>query len=329
MTWVIWRQYRVTAAIAGAILAALAVLFLITGLHDAAQWHTALAHCAKNGTCGNLSQTVSLAGGPVYTLTTLTLAAPLLFGMFWGSPAVARERETATVQFAWTQSVTRRRWLSVKTSWLLLAGAVFGGAVAGIITWWYAPLNALNQNQFTQGFFDIQGIVPIGYALFAVALGITAGALIGRSLPALAVTGGVFLAVRLAVTYWVRVHYMPAVTAIYSVTQNFTPKGAYWPLAHGVVLPGGRLTANLIVGPGEIVTGFHGPTLPAACPAPSGSGQMNSTLTCLARLGYRSFTTYQPGYRFWPFQFIETGIFLALAAILVGVTFLVVRRRDA
>src|ERR1700680_846416 len=164
MTWVIWRQYRVTAAIAGAILAAFAVLFLITGLHDAAQWHTALANCAKNGTCGNLSQTVFLAGGPVYTLTTLTLAAPLLFGMFWGSPAVARERETTTMQFAWTQSVTRRHWLSVKTGWLLLAGAVFGGAVAGLVTWWYAPLNALHQNQFTQGSFDLQGIVPIGYA---------------------------------------------------------------------------------------------------------------------------------------------------------------------
>jgi ABC-type transport system involved in multi-copper enzyme maturation permease subunit len=254
MTWVIWRQYRVSAAIAGAILAAFAVLFLITGLQDATRWHAALASCAKNGTCGNLSQIVSLTtgpvDGPVYALTILTLAVPLLFGMFWGSPAVARERETGTVQFAWTQSVTRRRWLTVKTGWLLLAGAVFGGAVAGIVTWWYAPLNALHQNQFQQGYFDIQGIVPIGYAVFAVALGIAAGTLIGRSLPALAVTAGVFLAVRLAVTYWVRVHFIPAVTAIYSVTQSFTPKGASWPLAQGVVLPGGQLTTNLIASPG-------------------------------------------------------------------------------
>ena len=51
-----------------------------------------------------------------------------------------------------------------------------------------ADVQQLNQNQFTQGSFDIQGIVPIGYAVFAVALGIAAGALIGRSLPALAVT---------------------------------------------------------------------------------------------------------------------------------------------
>jgi hypothetical protein len=64
----------------------------------------------------------------------------------------------------------------------------------------------------------------------------------------------------------------------------------------------------------------------AACQAAS---QISSTLACMARLGYRSFTTYQPGYRFWPFQFIETGIFVALAAALIGVTFFVVRRRDA
>lgn len=329
MTWVIWRQYRVSAAIAGAILAVFAVLFLITGLQDATRWHAALASCVKNRTCGNLSQIVSLTtgpvNGPVYTLTILTLAVPLLFGMFWGSSAVAGERETGTVQFAWTQSVTRRHWLSVKTGWLLLAGAVFGGAVAGLVTWWYAPLNALHQSQFQQGYFDLQGIVPIGYAVFAVALGIAAGTLIGRSLPALAATVGVFLAVRLVITYWVRVHFMPGVTTIHSVTQSFTPTGASWQLAQGVVLPGGQLTTSLIANPGTLEQ-FPGATFPASCQQ---GQQMSSTLTCLARLGYRSFVTYQPGYRFWPFQFIETTIFVALAAGLIAVTFFVVRHRDA
>lgn len=322
MTWVIWRQYRVTAAIAGAILAAFAVLLLITGLQDAARWHAALVTCAKDGTCGNLSHTVSLGSGPLRALTMLSLAVPLLVGMFWGSPAVARERETGTVQFAWMQSVTRRRWLSVKTGWMLLAGAVFGGAVGGIVTWWYAPVNALSQGQFTPGYFDIQGIVPIGYAVFAVALGIAAGTLIGRSLPAIALTAGVFIAIRLVVAYWVRVHYMPAVTTIYSVTRNLPSTGAYWPLAQGIVLPGGHFSTRLSVGPGYVVGSG---TVPASCP----TAQINSTLTCMAHLGYRSFATYQPGYRFWPFQFIETGIFVTLAAALVAVTFLIVLRRDA
>ena len=56
---------------------------------------------------------------------------------------------------------------------------------------------------------------------------------------------------------------------------------------------------------------------------------MNATIACMARLGYRSFTTYQPGYPFWPFQFIETGVFVSLAAVLIAVTFFVARRRDA
>jgi len=75
--------------------------------------------------------------------------------------------------------------LAVGQDRLVLAGAVFGAAVAGIVTWWYAPVNALHRGQFTQGYFDIQGIVPIGYAVFAVALGIAAWTLIGQSLPAL------------------------------------------------------------------------------------------------------------------------------------------------
>jgi hypothetical protein len=118
---------------------------------------------------------------------------------------------------------------------------------------------------------------------------------------------------------------MPAVTTIHSVTQSFTPPGASWQLAQGVVLPGGQLTTSLIANPGTIQQN-PGATFPASCQQ---AQQMSSTLACLAHLGYRSFVTYQPGYRFWPFQFIETGIFVALAAGLIAVTFFVVRRRDA
>jgi hypothetical protein len=227
------------------------------------------------------------------------------------------------VQFVWTQSVTRGRWLSVKTGWLLLAGALFGGAVAGLVTWWYGPVNALHQEQFTPVNFDIQGIVPIGYSVFAVALGIAAGTLIGRSLPALALTGGVFLAIRLAVTYWLRAHYLTPVTTVYSVTQNLPAKGAAWTLAKGVVLPNGQFSTGLDVGPDHIV-GFG--TIPASC---SQAPDITGTLACMARVGYHSYATYQPGYRFWPFQLIETGIFVGLAGVLIAATFFLVRKRDA
>jgi hypothetical protein len=331
MTWVIWRQYRVTAAIATGLLAAFGVLVLVTGLRMAAQWHADLVACAKTNSCGTLSNTVSLGRGPVGTVVFLVvILVPLVIGMFWGAPAVAREQETGTIQFAWVQSVTRRRWLTARVGWLLLAGAVFGGAIGGLATWWYAPVNALNQSQFQPGYFDIQGIVPIGYTVFAVALGICAGTLVGRSLPALAITGGVTLGLRLTFTYWLRAHYLTAITTVFSVTQNFTPRGAFWQLSAGTVLPSGQLTSAISIGPGHIMQGAGSPAFPAQCQTLMTQGQpISSALTCLAHDGYKSFLTYQPGSRFWPFQFTETAIFLALAAALILATFLAVRRRDA
>ena len=113
---------------------------------------------------------------------------PCLLGVFWGGPLVAGELETGTNQFAWMQSVTRSRWLAVKVGWVLLAAAVWGGAVSALVTWWSGPVNALEHQDFQPGQFDIQGIVPVGYAVFAVALGIAAGTLLRRTLPALAIT---------------------------------------------------------------------------------------------------------------------------------------------
>ena len=110
-----------------------------------------------------------------------TLGTPLLVGLFWGAPLVAAEAEAGTTQFAWMQSVTRKRWLAVKIGWMLLAAAVWGGVISALVTWWVSPTNAEQLNQFDPGRFDIMGIVPVGYSLFAVALGVTAGALLRRT----------------------------------------------------------------------------------------------------------------------------------------------------
>jgi hypothetical protein len=92
-----------------------------------------------------------------------------------------------------------------------------------------------------------------------------------------------------------------------------------------VVVPGGHFSTGLSVGPGEIMGSG---SFPASCPAAQGV-PISSTRACMKGPGYQSFITYQPGYRFWPFQFIETGIFVALAAALIALTFLVILRKDA
>ena len=108
-------------------------------------------------------------------LVVATAAVPLLAGLFWGAPTVAHELETGTNQFAWTQSITRRRWLAVRAGWLLLAAAILAGAVSALVTWWMGPDHALNADAFKVNRFDITGIAPVGYAIFAMALGICAG----------------------------------------------------------------------------------------------------------------------------------------------------------
>src|SRR5262249_45522545 len=186
MSWLIWRLYRAQAAITAFLLAAFAALLLVTGVQVAAQWHSALVTCTQSHTCGNLSDTLFLGSHTVGFLVIMTLGVPALLGMLWGAPLVASQPEPGTGQFAWTQSTTRRRWLAVKSGWLLLAAAAVGAVVSGLVTWWSGPNNALLANAFNPGRFDIMGIVPVGYAVFATALGITAGALLRRAPPAIA-----------------------------------------------------------------------------------------------------------------------------------------------
>jgi hypothetical protein len=326
MTWLVWRQYRIQGAIAVALLAAFAAVILADGIQIASHWHSILTTCAGNSAC--LKGQPPLVNGVVSDLPYVSLIVPAVLGMLWGAPLVAHEIETRTTDFAWAQSVTRSRWLAVKAGWLLLAAAACGGALAALTTWWSGPTNALQGSAFVPGQFDNQGIVPIGYAVFAMALGIAAGTVARRTLPAIAVALGGFIALRLVIANLIRPHYMTAVTTYYNVTGSFTPPGAAWVLSQGAVSPTGQVVPT---GWGALFN-----ALPASCqrllnaapPAKSGTGT-SAVFSCMRAHGWRGFATFQPASRYWPFQGIETGIYLLLAAALIAVTFAVVRRRDA
>jgi ABC-type transport system involved in multi-copper enzyme maturation permease subunit len=136
MTWLVWRQHRNQAYIAAAALAVFAVMIVITGRQLASQYQSALSACAASHACSDLANNLTLGSNPALTLLiSLTVVVPCLLGVFWGGPLVARELETGTSQFAWVQSITRRRWLTVKVGWILLAAAAWGGAVSALVTW--------------------------------------------------------------------------------------------------------------------------------------------------------------------------------------------------
>jgi hypothetical protein len=143
----------------------------------------------------------------------------------------------------------------------------------------------------------VQGVVPIGYTLFAVALGLFAGTLWRRVLPAMGAALAGFAAVRLAVEVLARPRYMSPKTLTFSPQSVLRPNPATgdWVYGEGVRDASGRLVAaGAQIGP---------------CPPPGCGG---------VAAGSYNWRLYQPGSRFWEFQAIETGIFLTLTAVLVA-----------
>lgn len=337
MSWLVWRQYRTSAAISAALLAALAALVVITGLQIAAQFHAAFGSCLAASACRFPNDNIALDSGPLGFVIEFTLAVPALLGMFLGAPLVAREIETGTGQFAWTQAVTRRHWLAVKVGWLLLAAAVWGGAITALVTWWSGPRNAAFGDAFQSNYFDQQGLVPVAYAVFATALGIAAGAVLRRTLPAIAIVIGGFIGMRLWISQGLRMHFMAPVTTFYGVAANFNPPAGSINTGGGLINKAGQLVTGQF---GNVmIDGVPSTSLPAACrqlipasasgPAGPSDAALNAVYGCLQKAGYRQFLSYQPISRYWAFQGIETGIYLAVAAALIAITFYAVRRRDA
>jgi ABC-type transport system involved in multi-copper enzyme maturation permease subunit len=332
MTWVTWRQYRLQGAIALALLAAFAAAMLTYGFQMAAAWHSLVQNCSATalnvpvGSCAGSS----IVGEIPNDLRVLSVLVPVIIGVLWGAPLVAHELETGTVNFAWTQGITRSRWLLVKAGWLLLAAALCGGAVSALVTFWSGPVNAMRGGQFSGAYFDSQGLVPIGYAVFATALGIAAGALLRRTLPAIAVTLGVFIGVRLLFDSVIRAHLMPAVTTLVSMTSTWSPPGIAWVFGTSVISKSGTVLKSGYNINGVTISTACAKLFPTSPVTSSGSANpAAAALSCMQSAGYRQLVSYQPGWRYWPFQGIETAIYLLLAAALVAVAWYVLRRRDA
>jgi hypothetical protein len=355
-----WLQFRTQAAVAAAFLAVAAVVLVVTGLHLAHLFTASgltnsclMARPGSRAACRVgpfLDKAASYLtvgrylGYAVYTV-------PALLGAFWGAPLVAREFETGTSRLAWTQSVTRTRWLVVKLAVTGLASMATAGLVSLLVTWWASPLDAVYQNGFTPVIFGARGIVPIGYAAFAFALGITAGLLIRRTLPAMAVTLIAFAAVLIAMPLWIRPHLVAPVRATQAVTAASLnevggngPNGPLQVAEQPRDIPGAWIlspsstcydaaSCKIIIASGQPASSLparacgnssrppaagHSPGTGAASGSPPSlhAGSAGACGTYLAGLHLRQVLTYQPASRYWAFQIGETAIFTGLAVAL-------------
>jgi hypothetical protein len=317
MTTLTWRLHRSQVYISAAAVAALTALLLATGIAMAATYHAFLATCAAAHTCADGHSLLFRGDGILNDLAYATMAVPLLFGLFWGAPLLAGEFEAGTHSLAWTQGISRRSWLTGTIGWALAAAAGWGAAVTALVTWWRLPENALGLPHvgFDTGTFDIQGFVPVAYSVFAVALGIAAGGVFRRLLPAMAATLAAFAGLRFVIAEYARPHYLTPVTKILPLTLSSGAPANAWVLSSGAIGPNGQNA------PGYSFTMAN---IPATCR--SDIGHLTS---CLSAQGWHSQVIYQPATRFWAFQGIEAGIFIVLAAALIALACGLVLTRDA
>jgi hypothetical protein len=188
-----------------------------------------------------------------------------------------------------------------------------------VLTWFRQPFDAW-EGRFQYDAFDLEGLVPVAYALFAFGVATAAGAILRRSLPAFGVAFGAFLAARMPVALLARPAYATPLTTMEPVPVGGSkdqaghrpvPSFADWMIEHGYADATGRRLSW---------TEYY--ELEGA--ANRAGTNLNQFLH--AR-GIQQFGVYHPADRFWTFQLIEAALFIAVAAVLIGVVVWRVRRR--
>jgi len=340
--WLTWRQFRAQTLVAAAVLAVFAVILGVTGPHLASLYDgSGLATCHADGNCALLTRNflAQMHSDPVYPAVFILgagvlLLTPGLIGVFWGAPLVTRELEAGTFRLAWNQGVTRTRWMAVKLGLIGLAAMATAGLLSLMITWWASPINRaggfpvnLSQlSRFSPVIFATSGIAPIGYAAFAFAFafGVTAGVLIRRTIPAMAVTLAVFAAVQIIIPHWVRPHLIPPAHATSAISA-----GAFNNLrisSNGVMtVPASNMPGAWLISNQTLTPSGHAFVLPDTPACQSGTQQQCNAW--LASQHLRQQIAYQPASRYWAFQWYETAIFLALALALAGFCLWWIRHR--
>jgi len=346
MIWLTWRQFRWQAITGAAILAVIAIVLAATGpglvtRYDQIGLPTCHSTCAA--LAGKFINELEFGtyGKLFYAGLVAMYLAPALIGIFWGAPLIAREFETGSFRMAWNQSVTRTRWVLAKLGLIGLSAVVAAGLLSLAITWWASPIEqALSDGQSGSHFlplsplvFGARGIAPLGYAAFAFILGVTAGVLIRRTVPAMAVTLAIFAGFQILMPTLVRPHLIPPAqaTAPFNVNTanefmiNSNGNGpATMTLVGNYSVPGAWIVSNQTITPSGRV--FDGPPagvcMNASAPQQACNNWVNSQ-------HLRQLITYQPQGRFWPLQGAETGIYLVLAAGLGTLCTWQIRRRRA
>ena len=320
--WVAWRRHRSTLLALVSLMTVLAVLLLARG-HQMREAYATVQACTPQASarCGftfrQFRETYTNTGA----LAALFVWIPAVTGAFAGAPMVARELESGTFRFAWTQGAGRTRWMLALTAVGALGVASLAFAFGLLVSWYQQPLvSTAIEQRLHPSVFPVTGVAVVGWAMTAFALGVFLGLLTRRVLPAVALTlaawtGLAFLASAL------RDHYAtPLLTSAIQLDDAAVTVDQWW------------TKGNARVTYAEIDQ-----VLQAAGVQPIDGGTIAATpgihavdpVQYLIEHGYLQMTTFQPDSRYWPFQWIELSWLTILSLVLLGTSVWLLRRRSA
>jgi hypothetical protein len=324
MAWVTWRQHRLLLAGTVVTFGAVALYLVAMGLqiHDAYAAVTACRPVAASA-CRQVGSNFFGTFQPGVSITEGILQLfPALIGAFAGAPILAREFETGTFRFAWTQGFGRMRWAVAKLAPLaiILVGAAC--LIGMLFSWYYQPLISAGDNngELFPTVFDLSGVVLAGWTLTAFAIGALAGALIRRVVPAMFATLAVWSGLAILTGTYLRANYLAPL-----VSTSLNEPHPAWVMSQQWMFSGKSSSLDMInraLAPIDARADSYqvfspGPSTPATV----------DPVKYLTEHGYTLITTYQPDSRFLTFQWIEGGWLLGLSLLLLGATVWLVRRR--
>ena len=325
LAWVTQRQRRGAIIGTSVFLGLFAVYLVIMAvIQNNAYAGVAACHPAGAAKCQQLANSfyrtywgggsaAALSGG-AQSVSSLLYALPVLLGAFLGAPALARELETGTFRFAWTQGAGRTRWtLSTLVLPALLVTAA-AGAFTAIFYWYFRPF--LEDQQVSEMLplgFGLLGVAFAAWTLLAYSVAAFLGTLFRRTVPAMAVTLVVYIALAMATATALRPHYATPVTV------RGWNNGAVWVISQWVKAPDGQVLSQ----PAVNSLAQHLPASVQNSPSP------DAFTNWLTQHGYTLWQSVQPNSRFWQFQLTEGAWLLAVSALLIAATVWLVRRREA
>ncbi|MFJ3671909.1 hypothetical protein ACIPSE_36190 [Streptomyces sp. NPDC090106] len=222
-----------------------------------------------------------------YPDTLLTLSG-FAVALFAGGPLIARELETGTARLAWTQSASPARWLALQLA--VPAALLVTGTTLLTLLYrylWSAHGELLLAGIGPRAVYFSIGPATVAAPLLGLALGALIGLLVRRTLPALVLSGGAYFLV-------------------------YAFRGNHWPFQGSYQQPD-------LVSRSTAITSTGAEVRDPGCYFDQG---------CLARHDIVRFTrAYLPSPDYWPRQLLETGVLLALTAVVVAVAFRVLRGR--